>query len=529
MREYLKGIIRDKLELTEREKKILADTGNLPVLNKAHTVLSPLAEMMVKLIYLTGGMFLSDMKKLFSFSADIQKIEKTVKDLKEQGYLIVESTAYGNLYGLSKAGMEQIRNHPNYTEEGMEVPVSEMKIQVESSLMKRKLLSGMTADYIFRCQLSELWNLFFTMDKLTRNYFLMKQYLKNICYREYLQMEEEERYRHLLEIGFTESEAAEVSWNNRYSVKGAQNYAEHYLETVGFEVIKERQEYREYIAYIRKHCFTEPNENTFYLLKELQEADKRSKYYELKLLLDWKSNLYRLGMDKVWEQLLSDNPSSVLLHNEKALEQCSQYMKWFSDVKRSLIATNAYKKREEGEALREILEKIEAIETILEKYTEKREQLETDFSFAVLSDYEEGEADYDVKILTFKRLEQNGIYVEVSEKKKVQFYILQQQDDFFDFFSLHKKVGMLFQFCRRLFPLYQLGIQILVYDSEQKGFIEGKRSLLEKKLLAGRETALLGNILNEVMKVRVVRSDIKERYVFFQEMYRNLKGESEYD
>ena len=77
--------------------------------------------------------------------------------------------------------------------------------------------------------------------------------------------------------------------------------------------------------------------------------------------------------------------------------------------------------------------------------------------------------------------------------------------------------------------MYQLGIQILVYDSEQKGFIEGKRSLLEKKLLAGRETALLGNILNEVMKVRVVRSDIKERYVFFQEMYRNLKGESEYD
>lgn len=529
MKEYLKGIVRDKTELTEREKKVLQDTGNLPVLDKAHSILTPLGEMIVKMVYLTGGLFLSDMKKLFSFSADTQKVERAVKDLKTQGYLIVESTAYGNLYGLSKAGMEQIRNHPDYTEEGQESAVSEMKIKVESSLLKRKLLSGLVADYIFQYQLRELWNRFFTTDKLTRNVFLMKQYLKNISYRDFLKKSEAERFARLVEIGFDRTEAETMSKSDRYSVKGAESFAERSFAFYGFEAIKEGQEYRDYIAYIRKHCLTEPNENTFYLLKELQEADKRSKYYELELLLEWKSNLYRLGMDKVWEQLLSDNPSSVLLHNEKALEQCSQYMKWFSDVKRSLIATNAYKKREEGEALREILEKIEAIETILEKYTEKREQLETDFSFAVLSDYEEGEADYDVKILTFKRLEQNGIYVEVSEKKKVQFYIFQQQDDFFDFFSLHKKVGMLFQFCRRLFPLYQLEIQILVYDSEQKGFIEGKRSLLEKKLLAGRETALLGNMLNEVMKVRVVRSDIKERYVFFQEMYRNLKGESEYD
>ena len=79
MREYLKGIVRDKLELTERERKILTDTGNLPVLNKAHTVLSPIAEMMVKLIYLTGGMFLSDMKKLFSLMGLGVKKDDTVR------------------------------------------------------------------------------------------------------------------------------------------------------------------------------------------------------------------------------------------------------------------------------------------------------------------------------------------------------------------------------------------------------------------------------------------------------------------
>jgi len=528
MKEYLKGIVRDKTELMEREKKVLQDTGNLPVLDKAHSILTPLGEMIVKMVYLTGGLFLSDIKKLFSFSADTQKVERAVKDLKVQGYLIVESTAYGNLYGLSKAGMEQIRNHPDYTEAGQECPVSEMKIKVESSLLKRKLLSGFVADYIFQCQLRELWNRFFTTDKLTRNVFLMKQYLKNISYRDFLKRSEADRLSRLVEIGFSRTEAEAMSKNNRYSVKGAESFAECSLAFSGFEAIKAGQEYRDYIAYIRKHCLTEPNENTFYLLKELQAGEVRNEYYELELLLDWKSSAYRFGMDKVWEQLLADNPSSVLLHNEKALEQCCQYIKWLSDAKRSLISTNAYKRKEEGEVLREILEKIEALEVVLERYREKKEELETDFSFAILSEYEEGEAEYDIKILTFKRLEQNGIYVEVPEKKKVRFYLLQQQDDFFDFFSLHKKLGMLFQFCRRLFPLYQLEIQVLVYNSEQKGFVESKRSLLEKKLLAGRETALLGNMLSEVMGVSIIRSEIKERYVFFKEMYDYLKGESEY-
>lgn len=524
MKEYLKSIVREKEELTEREKRILSDTGNLPVLNKVYTKLSPLAEMIVKIIYLAGGMFLSDIKKLFCFSADTQKVERAIKDLREQGYLIVENTAYGNLYGLTKEGMEQIRNHPDYIEEGRESPVSEMKIKVESSLLKRKLLSGMVAEYIFQYQLKQLWNQFFTTDKLTRNVFLMKQYIKNISYRDYLQMEEADRTSRLIEIGIDRTEAEVMSKTDRYSLKGAEKYAEAFFETLGFEEIKAGKEYREYIAYIRKNCLSEANYNTFYLLKELPTGERKSEYYELELLLDWKSNMHKFGMEKVWESLLIDNPSSLLLHNEKALEQCCQHIKWLSDVKRSLISTNAYKKKEEGEALKEILEKIEALECVLERYREKKEELETDFSFAVLSNCEEGEVDYDVKILTFKRLEQNGIFVEVPEKKTVRFYVLQQQDDYFDFFSLHKKLAMLFQFCRRLFPLYQIEIRVLVYSEEQKGFIEGKSSLLAKKLLAGRETALLGNMLSDVMKVVIIRSDMKERYVFFKEMYEYLKN-----
>lgn len=527
MREYIKGIVRDKMELTEREKKVLSDTGNLPVLNKANTILSPLGEMIVKMTYLSGGLFMSDMKKIFSFSADIQKVERTVKDLKEQGYLIVENTAYGNLYGLSREGMEQIRNHFDYTEEGQESSVSEMKINVESSLLKRKLLSGLIADYIFKYQLKGLWNCFFTTDKLTRNIFLMKQYLKNVAYRDYLQMNETEKRDKLVKIGFSDTEAQGMSKNDRYSTKGADSYAEHYFDTFGFEAIKAGQEYREYIAYIRKHCLSEPNQNTFYLLKGLQADDKKSEYYELELLLNWKCDIYKYGMDKVWEGLLDDNPSSTLLNNEKALEQCCQYIKWLSDAKRSLISTNAYKRKEEGEALKEILAKIDALDRVLAKYREKKEDLETDFSFSVLAQIEEGEVDYDIKVLTFKRLEQNGIYVEVAEKKKVRFYILQQQDDFFDFFSLHKKTGMLFQFCRRMFPLYQFEIKVIVFNEEQKCFVESKRSLLEKKLLEGRETAFLGSVLPEVMEVCVVRSDIKERYVFYGEMYQFLKGDSE--
>lgn len=58
MSEYLKGIVKAKSDLADAERAVLDNTGSLPVLSKANTLLPPLQEVIVKSIYLAGGLFL---------------------------------------------------------------------------------------------------------------------------------------------------------------------------------------------------------------------------------------------------------------------------------------------------------------------------------------------------------------------------------------------------------------------------------------------------------------------------------------
>lgn len=497
MSEYLKGIVGAKAALTDTEQKVLFNTGNLPVLNRANTTLPPLQEVIVKSIYLAGGLFLSDIKKLVCFHSDIQKTERAVKALIKGGYLISQNTSMGVLYGLTKEGISQIRYHKDYCslEQGT---VSAMKLDIENSLMKRKLTSALIAEYVFSIQVKELFDLYFRTDKLTRNLYLMKQYLKNISYRE--------------------------SLTKAYSQKDAELFADTLLAEQGFEKLKSTEEYHRYIAYVRKNCLTTPTEGTFYLLKEMQ-TEKTSEYRILEILQHWNCNVLRFGMTRIWNSLGEELQHNSLLHREQALETCNQYIKYLGDERRSLIQTNAYKKQEDSELLKQITEKLAQLDACLTKLRTQKEQLETDFCFPVLSSYDEDGNSYEERVLTFKRLEQNAVYMEHTEKRKLTFYIIQIQDDYFDLFSLHKKVAMLCQICRRIFPLYHLEIQVLTDAEEQCQFIESKLASLQKKLLASRETAFLGNTLPEVMTVRVVHSRIAERFHFYHQLYEFLKGE----
>ena len=247
MSDYLKGIVDTKINIKKKEIENLKGTGNLPVLHKYGAKLSPLQEMIVKAIYLAGGMFLADIKKLFCFSSDLQKTERAIGQLMTDGYLISRQTQYGKLFGLTKEGISQLRS--SVCDSDMEFPTaSDMKLDIESTLLKHKIISSFIADYVFQKQLSLLWNQFYTTDKLTRNLYLCEQYVKNIVYRDYLRLSAEKRKTFLLEISVPEQEADRISKVKQYSISNATLFTEYYISSHTFDSIRETGEYRDYIA-----------------------------------------------------------------------------------------------------------------------------------------------------------------------------------------------------------------------------------------------------------------------------------------
>ena len=528
MSDYLRSIIKRKTDLADIEKKVLLAKGNLPVLSKAHTPLPPLQEVIVKSLYLSGGLFLSDIKKLLCFHADIQKVERAIKNLMKDGYLIYQGTALGNLYGLTGNGISQIRYHHDYYSGEKPSAVSDMKLDVEGSLTKRRVISSLIAEYVFQFQTRQLFQKYYTTDKLTRNIYLMQQFLKQILFRELLNQNEQTRKESLKDYPLSAEQLDSLLKATSYSQKSAEIYSNAYMTKWGFDELRQKNLYHEYIAFVRRECLTSPSENTFYLLKEMPE-EKGSEYQVLDILLSWNCNILKYGMERVWNFLSEELTNNELLQKEQTLETCNQYIKYLGDERRSLIQTNAYKKKTDEELLKQITQKLTLLDSCLNGLRTKKELLETDFSFPVIASYDEDGNSFEERVLTFKRLEQNAIYMEASQQGKLIFYIVQIQDDFFDLFSLHKKISILYQMCRRICPLYKLEVRILTATEEQKRFVESKQTSLEKKLLASRETAFLGNILSEILTIQAMKPDVMERYHFFHRLYKELIGGSDND
>ena len=109
IKEYLNQILKEKEEMRVRERERLFEAGNLPVLNKANEFLSELQESIVKIIYVSSGIFWSDLKKMFAFSADEGKLKRALKALLTQEYLLEEETCFGKIYGLTKEGISHTK------------------------------------------------------------------------------------------------------------------------------------------------------------------------------------------------------------------------------------------------------------------------------------------------------------------------------------------------------------------------------------------------------------------------------------
>lgn len=516
---YIRDLIKFKADIEAGEENAIYEKGNLSTLKKSGAMLNPLKEMIVKFIYLTNGFYKSDFKMLFAFSYDGQTIDKSLKELEADGYLIKQDTPYGNLYGLTKEGIAQIRCSPKYfSGNRKEVSLQDMKLDGETAYQKRKLLSYNVANHVFMEQLIAVYKKFGAMDNRERNKILARIYLKNIRYRDYLKMDRKTRKDTLLQTGFSPDEAEKIAGYDSFIPKYAEQFAEKSFAHIGYENLKNEQEYRDYYYHVWKNCIKIfPNFNTFYLLKDIQDA---CEYRELDIVREWRCNVTRHGLAQLWKGVKQTNPIFYM----QQLEQCNKCLWILGNEVRSLTAKNAYKKKTDEAELKEILFKLSLLDRKIEELKAVRERLEAEFTFPVITSYYEGAAESELKPVTITRLVQNGIYFETDRfnERQINIKVMQQQEEA-EIFSLHKKIGMVFQIARRLFPDCLFHVVIYACSEEQADFIKSILPRLADRLKSGRETALIGSLIEDNCQIISGRGRIEERYIFFNQLYQFLK------
>ncbi len=522
MNDYIKKLLMDREAANNAEIAAIVHLGNLPVLHRHNSLLSEVQETIVKAIYLAGGMYVSDIKMMMAFSAEVQSIERAIKDLDEDGYLIKAKNVYGILLGLTKEGVEQIKRHHKYISDGLEVNVQEMDVLGENAFMKHKCISFAVADYVFRTRLQNLWDKFWATDIYVRNHYLAKQFLKQIVYRDYLELAPDKREQFLADAELTEKEKELFSRNGKYIVWNATKFSELVFIHMGFDAVKKMDGYHEYMQMVKRDALNEPSNNTFYLLKDmLTEAEKQG-YQELQLLWKWKCSILKFGAEKLRNGL---SGTDELILKERRLDTANRYLFLLQNERRSLINSNAYKKKDNEKDLGEVLVKLAELDSAIDSIRKQKEELETDFSFAVLKSYDGSENDYELKVLNLQRLAQNGMYVSVDASKNTCLYVMQTKEEYFDLFSLHKKMAMGLQLIKRLAPYSSVQVRIITYNTDQQEFIERILPALVKKLLESRETAFYANQFEEICSIQNTLEGPKERYIFFQAIIKEMKGD----
>lgn len=521
MGNYIKDLIQNNQDLQEAEKEALRHSGNLPVLHKHNTKLSELQETIVKAIYLTGGMYIADLKMMLGFSYEVQSVERAVKDLITDDYLRKEKNAYGMLLGLTKEGVTQIKMHPEYLPDGIDVNCQEMSVFGDSAAIKHKGISYAVAEYIFEKRLMQLWNKFWSTEIYERNYYLCKQYLKQIVYRDFLNMTKDNREQFLTDAGFSDVEKELFITGDKYIVWTATKFSELMFIHKGFESIKKMTGYHEYMQIIKRDALNKPSFNTFYLLKDMLSDDDKGSYQELKLLLQWKSTILRFGTDKFRTGIKGN---TELIAKEKKLDSFNRCLFVLQNERRSLINKNAYKKKSDEKELGDVLVKLAELDYSVSSIRKEKEILETDFSFAVLKSYDGADNDYETKTVTLQRLAQNAVFVSARSEKEIELFVIQTNEEYFDLFSLHKKMAMGLTLLKRIAPYVQITVRIYTYDADQEDFIERIKPQLINKMLESKETAFYGNLLNDVCTIYKSSEGLKERYIFFQTIKNEMEG-----
>ncbi|MBR1623894.1 MAG: hypothetical protein IJ675_08325, partial [Pseudobutyrivibrio sp.] len=197
--------------------------------------------------------------------------------------------------------------------------------------------------------------------------------------------------------------------------------------------------------------------------------------------------------------------------------------------KRSITSKNAFKGKGNEREVAEAVVNLAMLDSAINECKEIKSTLEADFSFAVLRSYDGNENDYEERVLTLLRLKQNCVYLHARSPKELKLYLIQNQEDYFDLLSMHRKLSIAFQLIKRLWPYVSVEVGIYTYSDEQVAFIESVIPTLIKKLLESKETAFFGNILSDVVSIKKASKTIKPRYKYYQTILDEMKGVTDND
>ena len=531
MDKFVKDIIETKNYQEVALFNTLYNTGNMPVLHKACTYLEPLRESIVKAVYLSGTLFLTDIKQMFVASGEEQKIERAVNELIEDGYLIKKNTCMGAMFGLSREAVSFIKVNPLHFDESYDKPASyETNMECENSLTKRKITSSVIADYVLVKVVSELKSQFMNQEKAVRNTYCIKSFIRYVLYKEYMQKSQIERKVMLQEIGMSEEDASVLSKSSQYKSDVAKMYVDYYFSHYGYDEIHSSTRYKQFVRTIKKDVLSQNNLDTFYFLKDYQASIEKEPYQELSILLQWKSNVIKTGLatiNNLLRKYVKD--SNTLYMKEMQLQHLDNVMSSLSDVRKNIIKSNAYKDTADITVLNEAVGNVRSLESAMEEINKTRDNLITDFTFQILSRYTEDGCAFEDKVLTMKRMEKSGIFVEniLNEwdgRLQLHMMIIQQQEEFFDAFLLHKKIASAFQYAFRMYRNADIHIHIYTATTEQADFVLSKLPAIKDKMMQSRNTTMLASFMDEIITVESTKKPFYKKNDFYKDIIQKMKG-----
>ena len=229
------------------------------------TCLNALQESIVKVIYITKGMFIQDIKYLFSINAEESVIDRAISSLSAKGnYLKRITTPYGILLVLSSKGLNVIANAGKYDSS---MNIAESKIG-ETTYLRMKIKSARFAEVVFNEVLEMIFKAFFSQDLSLRNSYSVLQYCKNIAYRKFLELDVEGRKELLsqLEIDQETSERFQAATKN-YKCD-SELFGKLYYDARGYESIRKSNDYLKFVRVLKEDALRTRNLNTLFFLND---------------------------------------------------------------------------------------------------------------------------------------------------------------------------------------------------------------------------------------------------------------------
>ena len=479
IREATKRVIKEYNAREEQIMKYIYGKGNMPSCDSV-TCLNALQESIVKVIYITKGMFIQDIKYLFSINAEESVIDRAISSLSAKGnYLKRITTPYGILLVLSSKGLNVIANAGKYDSS---MNIAESKIG-ETTYLRMKIKSARFAEVVFNEVLEMIFKAFFSQDLSLRNSYSVLQYCKNIAYRKFLELDVEGRKELLsqLEIDQETSERFQAATKN-YKCD-SELFGKLYYDARGYESIRKSNDYLKFVRVLKEDALRTRNLNTLFFLNDyLSSSGMDLKYAVLENAYMSANGISRYGYmisERNIEKEIDDKSKFAI---EKNIVLLDKYINAARNKRKNLLISNTVKNVEDVEELQKRIATIKELQADVEDLLEIRKNNADDFFFCLLEQENGEDSSFNDVMLYIKKMEQMNIYINKVEKQNGNFSLcfdLVQVGDIFSVQELAKKLTAIYTYCLRMFPYARVSVNLLVYGEDVE---ELTRSQLVKAL-----------------------------------------------